>query len=285
MGRFNFYINFIFAQLVLITLGFSEEKQETPRWENELNTTLSLAQGSFSNWAKGGENSITWRSDVIGKFVKEEKKYSWSTSGKLSFGKTKISDNGFRKSSDELRLETVFALKEEVHVISYMAFNMRTQFAPGYKYIDKENRVQTSDFMDPGYFKQSIGFGYSPFKELKARMGFAVKETITENFPKPFADDLKTTRVEKIKIEQGLDTTIDFDQKINSSFRYTSKIILFSTLERFNEIDLNWDNLFLAKLTTFIQVNLSIKLVYDKDFSSKRQLMQSLAAGVVFDLI
>ncbi len=253
--------------------------------ENELRTTLNLAQGSFSNWAKGGENSITWRSDVMGKVVIDKKNYRWAINTNLSFGKTKISDNGFRKSADELKMETVYSFKKEIHVNPYMAFSALTQFAPGYKYHDKEKRIQTSDFMDPGYLTQSLGFGYSPFKQLKTRMGFAVKETLTKKFPKPFADNPKTDRVEKIKVEKGLDATVDFDQKLNSTLRYTSKVVLFSDLSRFDEIDVNWDNLFMAKITNIIQVNLVVKLVYDSNFSRKSQLMQSLAAGFVFDLI
>ena len=95
MRAVYFYMSLIIAFLGFNTLGFAEETKQNLGWKNELNTTLNLAQGSFSNWAKGGENSITWRSDLTGKFVREEKKYSWSTNGKFSFGKTKISDNGF----------------------------------------------------------------------------------------------------------------------------------------------------------------------------------------------
>ena len=90
-----------------------------------------------------------------------------------------------RKSADEIRLETVLSLRKEVLVNPYMALSLRTQFAPGYKYSDKENRLQTSDFMDPGYFTQSMGLGYSPFKGLKTRIGFALKETLTRKFPEP----------------------------------------------------------------------------------------------------
>ena len=60
MRTFYFNISLIFAFLGSITLGFAEGKKEKLGWENELRTTLNLAEGSFSNWAKGGENSITW---------------------------------------------------------------------------------------------------------------------------------------------------------------------------------------------------------------------------------
>jgi len=47
----------------------------------------------------------------------------------------------------------------------------------------------------------------------------------------------------------------------------------------------NWDNIFTAKLTQYININFNITLFYDRDTSVKRQLKQSLALGLTYSFL
>jgi hypothetical protein len=64
-----------------------------------------------------------------------------------------------------------------------------------------------------------------------------------------------------------------------------TKLQLFSNLNRVDEIDVNWDNLFSAKVAEYLSVTLSIVLVYDKDISLQRQLKQTLAVGLTYSFL
>ncbi|RKY84956.1 hypothetical protein DRP98_03865, partial [candidate division KSB1 bacterium] len=61
---------------------------------------------------------------------------------------------------------------------------------------------------------------------------------------------------------------------------FTSKLELFSGLKALDETDVNWDNVFTAKISKYFNVNFNVKLFYDKDISKQRQLKQSLAMGL-----
>ncbi|MCA9734087.1 MAG: DUF3078 domain-containing protein [Deferribacteres bacterium] len=275
----------LFLMIMASSIVAKEKKDEKFGWDNKLVGALNMSQISFDNWAKGGENTVTWQILVTSKFEKNEKRYNWRTSTKFNFGKTKVDGFSFRKSMDEIKLETVMTYKMDSYINPYGALTVQTQFAGGYKYIDKSSKKQVSAFLDPGYFTQSTGFGIEPTKGLRTRAGLSYKQTVTSDFPKPFADDPKTEKIEKIKTEVGFESTTDFSHKLSDNLRLTSKLEMFSNLEAFDEIDVNWDNMFRARVAKYVSVNMNFRLLYDKTVSLKRQINQSLALGLTYTFI
>jgi hypothetical protein len=56
-------------------------------------------------------------------------------------------------------------------------------------------------------------------------------------------------------------------------------------MNRFDEVDVYWDNLFTVKATKYINITWSILLFYDKDMSVQRQLKETLAVGFSYILM
>ena len=130
-------------------------------------------------------------------------------------------------------------------------------------------------------FCESIGFDYEPNDHVKTRIGFAMRQTIADVYAHNYSDDPETIDdVEKIKNELGAESVTDVRLKLNSLIEYASKLEIFSTVERVDEVIVRWDNLFSAKLAEYISVSLNFKLYYDKKASLKRQLKQILAVGL-----
>jgi cytochrome c oxidase assembly protein Cox11 len=50
-------------------------------------------------------------------------------------------------------------------------------------------------------------------------------------------------------------------------------------------VDVNWDNMFSSKISNLLSVSLNVRMFYDKDISSKRQLKQVLALGLSYALL
>lgn len=171
-----------------------------------------------------------------------------------------------------------------MYINPYFALKGQTQFTTGYAYTDTSKKA-ISDFFDPAYFTQSLGLGYSPRKEFKARLGFAMKETFTRNYPVPYADNPDTPKIEKTKIEAGMDLVVEFKRKLSQNILLTSKLDSFSNFKRFDTIDFNWDNLFSAKVSKYLGVSYNFTLFYDKDQSSKRQVKQILALTLTFSFL
>lgn len=276
----------IFILFFVTAIAANAQEKDAPKygWQKSMVTGINLTQTSFDNWAQGGENSFAWQVNLNFKFINDQAQWNWANTGKLTYGSTKIGDEQMKKSIDEIKLETVYTYKIGKLLNPFIASTGETQFAPGYNY-GTDPKTQISAFMDPGYFRESIGFGYKPNDTFQTRLGGAMKQTITSDYPAPYADDPSTADIEKIKNEIGLESVTDLNWKVSENSLLTSKLELFSTLKNFNEVDVNWDNILSTKISKYFSVNFNFKLFYDRDISPKRQIKQAIALGFTYNLL
>jgi hypothetical protein len=267
-----------------VTAALAEEEQE-PGWKNGLVFNFNLTQASFDNWAQGGENTLGWQVGLNGKFTHFGPAHEWANTANLAYGTQKVGDEEARKSVDEIKLETVYTYKAGFFVDLYVAATAQTQFSNGYFY-DDSGKTAISGFLDPGYFTQSAGIEKSYGAVLQSRLGAAIKETVTDKYPVPYADDPETEdEIEDTKVEFGMESVTDLSLTLSENLLFTSKLALFSDLEASNEIDVAWDSLLAAKVQKYVTVGLNVKIFYDRDISKKRQLSQSLAIGLTYALL
>jgi len=253
-------------------------------WQKEMVGSFSFSQAHFDNWSTGGENTLAHQFDLGGKLIHNNEKYIWTNTGKVAFGNSKIGEAETKKTIDELRVESLLTYLWKFQPDPYFSIKGETQLAPGFICGDTEN-VQVSAFLDPAYFTQSVGFIYVPKKEFSVRFGVAVKETITKDFPAPYADDPETDEIETTKLEPGAESVIAFSKKINENTLINSTIDLFNDFSGFKATDVRWDTDITTQITKFINVKFNIKLFYDEDISIKRQLNQSLLFGISYTIM
>jgi hypothetical protein len=279
IGRILIFLVLLSGLLFAQENGTEEKKEPEYGWKNALVANFSFTQNQFDNWAQGGENSWAWQTDLIAKFINDQEKFNWANSGKLSYGQAKIADDDAKKAADEIKIESVFTYKmgKSTHINPYVAVTGLTQFTRGYEYTDT-SRIEISNFMDPGYFTESAGIGYNRGEKFKIRFGVAFKQTITDKFADRYALG------ETFRSEYGMESVTDFTTHLAENLIYTGKLGLFSNMKSFNEIDVDWDNVFVGKITDILNVTLTIRLFYDRDISLKRQLKQTLAVGFSYDM-
>jgi hypothetical protein len=286
------YIRLALATLISAALivgalpaASADETEEAGGWTNEVIAGLNLTQASFDNWAQGGENMLGWQANLAGKFTSLGAGHEWANAIKLAYGMTKVGDDDARKSVDEIRLESVFTHKSGFYVDPYVAATAETQFSTGYEYTDTD-KTGISNFLDPGYFTQSAGVGRSYAGVLKTRLGASIKETVTDRYPVPYADDPDTPdEIEDVKVEVGAESVTDLNLKMSDDLAFDSKLELFSNLKATNEIDVKWDNLLTAKIEEYLSVTLNVKVLYDRDISRSRQIKEALAIGLTYRLM
>lgn len=191
-------MKFLYVLLSLVFLSTTtqaDDAQPQYGWNTKMVFSLSLTQASFSNWTKGGENSLAWQTKINSQFTNNQEAYNWDNKAKFTFGQSKVGDTGTRKTADEIKLETVFTLKRNLHLNPFVSATALTQFRPGYNF-SGTTKTKVSRFLDPGYFTQSAGLGYSKTDAFKARLGATIKETYTRSFPN-YADNPRHTRHRK----------------------------------------------------------------------------------------
>ncbi len=286
--RYLVLIIWLFAGTVLYA-----QESDTTYWKRSFNGSINFNQAAFSqNWTAGGVNSIGLNTLINYKFNYLKGKHSWDNEVDLLYGFVNNDGQGYRKNNDRIYLDTKYGHKISPKWNSFVALNMLSQFAAGFKYeqdsLDREVATLISDFMAPGYFTLSLGFEYVPKPYFKLRLAplaprFTVvsNKDLYQNVDNNYGVEIgETVRAEWLAFQLMADFDKDLNENINLKFRY----VLFANYETFNvdQIDHRLDAIFSAKIAKYFDVNLTAILVYDYDQDKDVQLSQGLSLGFVY---
>src|SRR5690554_452026 len=139
-------------------------------WKFGGSAGLNFSQAYFSNWASGGQNSISGTAFFNG-FAKYAKgRNSWDNSIDLAYGLQALDKKDPIKTDDKIDLTSKYGYQLTNPNWYYSAlFNFRSQFAPGYEIEDGEEVGQKiSDFLAPAYMIFSLGMDYKPNDNFSA---------------------------------------------------------------------------------------------------------------------
>ena len=271
-----------------------ETKVEPPKpkyWTNSLMTQLNLAQTSYTNWAKGGNNNVAFTSFINGIANYDKDKFIWKNELKIDYGFMYSSDKPImQKSKDRMLLESTAGYKA-TKTLSYAAkFTFLNQFSRGYTYGTpavenpshrdwKDARVLKSGFFAPAIATLGLGIDWVPnnwltvnfspltgganivaIEELRHAYGMKVKDkykAIAENEREGFM-------YRPVRFELGAQLTADAKVKVNDNFEAGTHLILFSNyLKNPQNLRVNWDNTIMWKLAKYFTLTITTNLIYD----------------------
>lgn len=278
MKKFAFLLLFVSFSI----LSAQEADSTLNEWTHSLVSGFNLSQIAFSNWTKGGENSITWT--LTGDYQSVYKTESWKFSNqlKIAYGRTKLGGESYKTNDNEFYLESVLSHNAGWMVDPYFSNTVRTSITKGYDYETDPNAVIV-DLFDPGYITQSIGFTYDKVKGIKTRLGLAFQEVFTNKFTK-YSDDPETTEIESFKFETGLESVTDAEFTVAENMLLKSKLRLFTRFESMDVIDVRWDNTITAKVNDWLNVNFTFLMIYEEAQSIQAQIKEGLQLGIVYSI-
>ena len=251
-------------------------------WKNGLIANLNFNQTQFSNWTKGGENTLSWQLLFNGSFDYIRPTWDLDTEFKLNYGRNKVGENGDRKTNDEIRLDVVYNYNLWENFNPFASARFLSQIDAGYEYTDT-SEVQISNTFDPAYLTLTLGVGYKYEELLKMNLGPSVKMSYSELFGARYTDDPETAEIEKQKWDGGFEFFGELNWKIYENLGLQSKLTTFTDFDLFRT-DVNWDNILIAKVSDWLNFNLQYQLIYDEDVLMKAQQRQALAIGVSYTL-
>lgn len=278
---------FIVLVSILSLVLAQDAPADTTKYIRKALFSLNLSNTTISdNWHKGGNSALSWNLKLDYNFTTDAPTYSWTNIGKFAFGKSDLEGvpNPSRIIANNIQHETVFTKKMGLKVEPFVSASMQTQFTKGYDY-NSSPKIAISDFFDPAYFTQAIGFGYTT-KDLafNARAGFSAKQTIADTLALLLTDDPKTAdEVEDIKVDYGLKLNFSYTKKYEK-FDFKSSLELFSELEAINATDLIFDLTFTSNVTDFLKFLFDLDMRYDMDVSRSNQVMHILSIGAYYDI-
>lgn len=281
-------ITYIFALILLLSASIvaadeTEEKKDT-LWTPKGVIGLNLSQVSFQNWSQGGENSIafTFLSNFRINYIGEP--WKWRNSLKFSYGRTKLGSEQFKTNDNEIFFESTLIYQIGWNISPYGGITARTAVSEGFNY-DQEPALQIVDFFDPFYLTEGVGFAYDRIENFTTRIGIGFKQTFADKFNLKYTDDPETPNViESFKNETGIESVTEYKIQFLDNMTFYTYLRLFGRFEDISVWDVRWDNIIVAKINDYFNVNINVLLIYDADETLRTQLKEALQLGISYIL-
>ena len=275
------------AFLILLVVGFSSSAQDagdtTLGWHRHGLTSISFNQVSLSNWAEGGEGSLSLLSIFNYSANLRREMYQWDNSLNLGYGIVKTGDDDSRKSEDIIDLISKYGYKAGGSWFYTGRFNFKTQFARGYNY--PNDSIVASEFLSPAYIILAIGMDYKPADMFNFMISPATgKITIVNNQQLADAGAFGVDPAEYNDMGQLIKTgdniRTEFGASIASHFQisFLENILFKTSVDLFNNytdenkdnrdnIDVDWKTLLSFKVNKYFSTTFATHLIYDDDIA------------------
>lgn len=234
-------------------------------WKKGALFNVGFNQVTLSNWAAGGNNSISGNGVANFHLNYVGKKCSWENNLVSGYGILKQNYEGVQKTDDNIELTSTFGKKATDRWFYSGLLNFKSQFADGFNY--PNDSVKISAFLAPGYLLGAVGMNYK-LKEyftlfvspITSKTTFVLDDTLSK------AGAFGVDPNKKIRNEVGGYVRVNFQKEIMKNIKLTSSLGLFSNyIEKPDNIDVNWDLLILMKVNKYITTTVNSNLIYDDD--------------------
>lgn len=239
--------------------------------------SLNFSQVSLTNWAAGGDNSVSLNglTNVFANYKKGNS--TWDNTLDLAYGLIKQGKQGVRKTDDKIDFMSKYGQRAFKDWYYAALINLKTQMAPGYNYPDDSTKI--SNFLAPAYILGAIGMDYKPNDNFNLFVSpITMRATIVNDTKladagafgvKKAEYDNKGNKIkngEKSRAEYGGYLRSLLKADIMENVKLVSKVDLFSNYSEHPErIDVNWELLIALKVNQYISATVSTSLIYDHD--------------------
>ena len=244
---------------------------------------LNISQTAFSNWAQGGSNSLAYSAYTNLGGIYFNFPWKWKNRLNLAYGRTYLKDVGYRTTDNDLYFESIGSRNIGWAVDPYFAVTVRSALTKGYDYTVTPD-TQIVDFFDPGYVTEALGFTYDKNKIITSRLGIALQQTFANRFTKYTDDPATLDKIEKFKLETGLESVTEVKYEFLPKMTYYSFLRLFTRFDNLDVWDVRWDNVITAKVNDYINVNLSVTVLHEISQTRRTQVREALQLGFAYTL-
>jgi hypothetical protein len=241
----------------------------TNYWLTKGNAQLLVNQASFTNWAQGGNNSVSGTALLNYSITYDDSLTIWENVFDFGYGLINTDEYGTRKNEDKIDILSNFNHIAATDLYYSGKFNFKSQFVEGYNY--PNDTVEVSNFLAPAYVILSAGMTYKPNADFSFYLSPATgKMTIVNDDILSDQGAYGVTPGEKIRMEFGAYATLDFKKEVMENITFKSKLDLFNNYtdpnaDNRSNIDVNWENSLNLTVNKYITVNMFAHLIYDHD--------------------
>jgi Protein of unknown function (DUF3078). len=252
-------------------------------WKTSGLVGLTFGQTSLTNWAAGGDNTVTgdFTVNLTANYLND--KWFWDNNLMAEFGLVNSSANDYwQKAADQLNFTSIVGRNLTKKWAFSALLNFKTQFAKGYNYPDTEHYIST--FMAPAYGDLALGFTYKPdpkytifLSPLAERATFVLNDSLSD------IGALGVDPGEKIKWETGAYLMASTNQTLATNLSLISTLDMFTPYNSdFGKVNINWNLLLNYKFHKLFTATLNTTVRYYDSEISKVQLKEILGLGLTY---
>ena len=272
----------LITAITMSMAAIAQTKDTTSHWKKGGVGTLNFGQSSFTNWASGGENSLSVGALLSLYSNYKNGKTSWDNTLDLAYGMLQTGVAPLRKNEDKIDFSSKYGRYAFYqHWYYSVLVNFKSQFADGYNY--PNDSIVASHFMAPGYLLGSIGMDY---KSTNNALSFYISPLTSKT---TFVNDqhladagaygvtaAKFDSVNHIYIMVKHGETVlnqfggylkfTFKKDIFKNVNFATKLELFSNyLKDPQNIVVNWENIIGMKVNKYLSATISTNMIYDNN--------------------
>jgi hypothetical protein len=234
--------------------------------------SISVGQGTLSNWAAGGDDfslSIATSLNLFAAYKKNQ--HSWDNALDLSFGYVKTTSLGSRKNDDRFDLVSKYgyALNNKLNLATL--FNFRSQFLKGYTYHGDSKDVIwkkfASGFLSPAYALVSQGLDYKPSKALSIFVSpISSRWIIVKSDTLAALGEYGVQPGKHSSSQVGAFATVNYFRSFNKYVSYRGRIDVFSNYNNNPQnLDMYFTNTLSARFARIVAFTWNLDMIYDDD--------------------
>ena len=276
------------AAKAILEAPAEQQKVEKPKyWTESVKTQVNFSQTSLTNWAAGGDNTVSLQGYIDANANWKKKEMFWNNRLQLDYGFLYASSKPIlQKSTDRIYLESKWGYKTDKMKKFYFSasYDFKSQFSSGWDYktpgslVDEQGneltgsalreawrdaRVLKSNLLAPAYTTLALGIDWTPSKWLSVNFAPA-----TGGFVIVTKDALRT--------KYGMELTKKSKESAEAFKNYNAEAASESekaAYERYQESLKNGSAYKSAKFELGAQIKADAKLNINDNFSYNTQLV------------
>ncbi|WP_323756160.1 DUF3078 domain-containing protein [Roseivirga sp.] len=261
---------------LLVAYTAQAQTADSVKWERKGSLGFTFANVGLSNWAGGGESSVSLGTIFNAAAIKKATHSTWKNQIDFALGGAKLGDRDFRKTDDAIILLSQYKRKINEKFGYSVSSILRTQLLEGSNYVadplnaGEQIAEKISNFMAPGYLSVNLGMEYSSGDILTVSFSPAAGK-----FTFVMDDELSAVGAygvdpgDKVRAEFGANMLTTLNLKIMENISFQSNLNFFTAYDSFGNVDTNWETLLVMKVNKWFNATFGTQLIYDDDILIK----------------
>lgn len=253
-------------------------------WSYYSEIEAALGQGYLSNWASGGENSLSLLTNLRFYANYNKNNTSWENLFHSRLGFLQSGSEEVRKNEDRWEINSKLGQKALKHWYYTAQLNIVSQLFNSYEYPKDAKRKLVANFMSPIYYTISIGIDYKPKSDFSLYLSpLAGKWT--------WVRDTQNINPSRYGVEAGKKSKGDAGMRVELRNKFPlakimdirNELIMFrSYYNSKQKFTSDWKVQVDFKINYFMRASIYANLIYDKNYSDQLQFKETLNLGVNF---